>query len=326
MDYKKLTEKCNNTINISTMHHSIDSGEFSIPLKRPGKIAAAATAMALVLGACNGENGQEPRVFRDVNTVAAEPAPMVSELAYYHQLDLLGTVWRAPEKVSIGGREINVYREFDSLKTSGTLLELAKAVQNSLLLEEILSGGAQGDGFAVRSSKQVKHQFFIFESRESLAEADSEGLYGPLTTSLVNLQGITVENVTLLAPFRRSAFLFSSSLDGSLYKQQLAVSGNMLDITLGQSVKGAILNSEMDAGSTQSKEIADKAMEIKRALSENLALAVTVKSGKEHIKHLGGDYEYYAVITKALQNEADELGAAIPRLLLTPEQYDKIVV
>lgn len=212
------------------MEDNIDSSEFGIPLKRPGKIAAAAVAMALLLGACGGNTDSESRVFRDVNAVQADPVPMVSELAYYHQLDLLGTVWRAPEKISIGGQDINVYREFNSLKTAGTLLELAKAVQNSLLLEEILAGNASENEFAVRSSKQVKHQFFIFESREKLAQVDSEGLYGPLTTSLVNLQGTTVENVTLLAPFPRSAFLFSSSLDGSLYKQQLAVSGNILDI------------------------------------------------------------------------------------------------
>ncbi len=295
----------------------VESGEAEVSLRRPGRIAAAAAALALMLGACGNGNDTEQRVPRDVNAVSARPAPEVAELAYYHQLDLLGTVWRAPEKINVSGQNVNVYREFDSLKTAGTIVALANAVHNSLLLEEFVNGNSSESEFSLRPSREVHHQFFIFESQQRLAVADSEGLYGPVTTNLVDAQGKTFENVTLLAPFPDSAFLYSSSLNGSLFDQQAAVCGNMLDVTPAQTA---------NSGNYNAKAIADKAMEIKQALCENLALAVTIKSGREKITHLGSDYSYYSVITRALNNEADESGSYMPRLQLTQEQYDKIVV
>lgn len=293
--------------------------------RRRGKAAATIAVLAMALTACGDNTQAEPGVYRDVHAAVAELPPTAAEVSYYHQLNLVSTLWRAPEKTQIGDETITLFREFDKQGTAETAGKLVKAVQNSALLQEALSQPSADRNFYATNS-HIRHEFFVFDSVESLAQAESMGLYGPFTTSLPNLQGQVVENVTLLAPFPFRNFIFASELNSSIFELQAAVSNNMIDITLGQGMIDTLLNAVPDEGYAWAEAIASASATIKQSMSENLALAVTIKTGRDILSASGyNDYDYYSTITDALRDEALYYGVDRPYFKLAPNAYGQIV-
>lgn len=291
-----------------------------------GRGTATIVALALLLGACSSESRVAEPIMRDVNTISSEAFPTVGQVAYRHQLNLLGSVWRAPERMRVGGKEITVFREFNTLETAETVANLVSAVQNVTLLQNSLLESSADLGFSVDSSAKISHDFFVFESVSSLVRAESEGLYGPFTTTLVDTQGNTVQNVTLLAPFPFRNFTINSSLNISVYERQMMVAGNIIDVVLSQSRIQEIYDTTPKNGNDQALIIAQITQYIKRRLSENLALAVTIKSGREHIIHPSNDYDYY-VATSRTPTAGSELGGQESfSFVLSPSAYEQLVV
>lgn len=274
----------------------------------------------------------EPKAADNVPTARAAYNPAIGQYAKYYGADLLSAGWAALEIHPLDGHKLKIYREKDKGSTEGLKQQMLKAASNSLILAT--AGVEIDDVTSLAASSKPKlqalpeqsHVFFLFGSVESIKNANPAGGYGPSTATKATAEGQIVENLTMLAPFPNSNFIFHSKLDNTLYERQVAVCGNMIDVDIGADAKTRINMANPNDQRAAAMEQAKESLRINRSACENLALAVTIKSGSHRVEHLGGAYKYYGGITDALQGEASFNGQPEPYIKLTPEVFSQIVV
>lgn len=289
--------------------------EEAIAQRRTGRIAGSIAALSLTLAACStGVQGSDPSTER-------RPGynPAIALYAETYAVDLNQTVWDRPETIEAGGLKLQVYGEAGSSGQPVLTDAIKQDVGNSLIIQEgweAIARVATGtDTFRLRPSEQIKHLFFLFDSVDSLEHSAPNGRYGPFTAAQIGPDGKAVENITFLAPFPFRHFRFHSQLNESILLRQLAVCNNLIDVETVQETQAEAGNPAGQPG----------AANLKQAVCENLALAVTVKSGKEYVGHLGDDYAYYSLLSRMLHAAGDS-GPDVPHALLPQDIFDRLLV
>ena len=301
--------------------------------RRPGRIARAAAALAMALTACtHGDAGPAAQDRAEAGN-QLEYSPDIWEYSEYYGANLVSLRWEKPENIDVAGHRLKIYRERGQASAMDTQDNIVDYARNSLLLTSAEVSALAADGTAgatsqaVTAPKELGHVFFIFGSRESMAQADPQGFFGPITGTKADLRGQSVENLTMAGPLLPEASLiFHTMLNDRINKLQQAVCVNMLEVELSSVEPGAADTPQVPESRGEAYARAQAALDMKAELCGNLGLAATIKAGAQHVEDLGGAYSYYAMITDALRDEAIYYNQERPYVKLPPELFDRILV